>query len=131
MTRRRVNLIAVALLVSANLSAFVPGSTTTFINASNHVIRIQCKTVNRSYPSPMPLGRAQRLGLSGDRGDLLSLTVKYATGKSVRLDHRNLNRIKAASGLSHGVWWITESGVDYISSRDANVRQRRLTGGRL
>ncbi len=131
MTHRVIIRVGTGLLAIAGLSAFVPGSNTTFVNASNATIRIQCKTVNRSYPSPMILGRAQRMSLSGDFGDLLSLTVRYTSGKSVKLTRDDLNHIKVASGLSHGVWWITDSGVQYISSRDANLRQRQLTGGTL
>jgi len=71
------------------------------------------------------------MSLSGDYGDLLSLTVKYTTGKLIKLNRGSLNRIKVASGLIHGVWWITDLDVEYISSRDANLRQRRLSGGKL
>jgi hypothetical protein len=79
----------------------------------------------------MPLGRAQRMGLSGDYGDLISLTLNYSGGNSVKFNRQWIDRLKAAAGVSKGVWWINESGIEYISGRDANIRQRRLTGGKL
>ncbi len=128
---RRLILCSLLVAVAAGVVGFVPGSNTTFVNASPNVIGIQCETTAKLYAQKIGLNRGGRLGLSGDYGDLISLTVSYSGGHSMTLRRRDLAARKAAARIRKGVWWITESEVRYISGRDANIWQRRLTGGKI
>ena len=128
---KRCLFVCVASIVAIALTGFVPGSANYFVNGSSNVIGIECHTVSKSYPGTFGMAVGSRLGISGDYSELTLLIVKYTGGKVIKLDKGDLERIKGASHLSRGVWWITDLGVSYISNRDANIQQRRLTGGRL
>jgi len=127
--KRLVKVLASIVAIFA-LGAFVPGSENYFVNASRDVLAVECRTMSQTYKA-MAVAKGSRLGLSGDYSELIELTVKYAEARPIRLKKQDIDQLKATSHLKHGVWWINDSGVEYISGRDANIRQRQLTGGRL
>lgn len=109
--------------------AFVPGSGTTFINATDGTIGIQCITTTKSYQKTIALAAGSRVGLSGDYGALISLSITYAGGGSLHLDRQQLTAREDSAQHSHGVWWIDHSSVRVISAREANIAQRKLLHG--
>lgn len=128
-TRAGVFYIRVMLLAAgaiACLSGFVPGGKNHFVNASRAVIKIEYVSTSRSYLKKMPLARGSGLTMSGDTGELLSLTVKYSDSRTIRLDAKEIARRRGESGLNSGVWWITDDEIRYISHRDANILRRKF-----
>ncbi len=65
-------------------------------------------------------------GDSGDYTELIFLRVKYLSGRIITFDAEHLRLMKTESQFRRGTWWIDDTGVTYISTRDANIRWRHL-----
>jgi hypothetical protein len=91
-------------------------------NGSSSWVRVELNTVMNPHEKPFLLQSGG--GNSGYRDDteFLSLRVIYPSGKVITLDRRAIRQIKRTSKFRRGIWWIDDSGVRYISRRDANLR---------
>jgi hypothetical protein len=119
---------AIALTAVFLLTGFVPGSSTSCVNATSGTITVACKTESHPNQAVTKLDRGNSFELSGDYSPLTWLQIKYATGTTITLSLGDLRRAREASTIRRGVWWIRDGGVDYISMREANIRKRKLFG---
>jgi hypothetical protein len=125
MKRIRFVVSAVTLLL---LTGFVPGSSTSVVNACSGTVRVVYQTAAHPEPISVLLRRGRSLEASGDYSVITLLSVTFPTGRNEKLSSNDLNQLKSNSKLARGVWWIDDRGIGYISMRDANVRKRRLFG---
>jgi hypothetical protein len=115
------------LLLASPLAAITPGGSYNLFNASSSTVEIQTGTVDHPQRKPWDLPRGFGDGGSGDHSALIYLRVKYPSGRVIIFDAQKIVSIKASRPLG-GAWWVDDDGITYISSRDANLRRKRLFG---
>ena len=123
----RLCICCVWLLFASGLTAITPGGSYNLFNASSSAVEIQTGTVDRPQQKPWDLPRGFGDGGSGDHSALIFVRVKYPRGRVITFGAQKIARIKASRPLG-GTWWIDDDGITYISSRDANLRRKRLFG---
>jgi hypothetical protein len=111
------------------LSGFIPGgSRNIFINGTREEIRISYESTTLKLDKAVVIRSGSGLQMTGDSGKLLQLTVRYPNGKVLNLSAKGISRIEASSQLKNGVWWITDTGVEYISTKESLLRSKRVLG---
>ncbi len=111
------------------LSGFIPdGARNTFINGTREEVRINYESTMLKVDKPVVIRPGSGLQMTGDSGKLLHLTITYPNGKELNLSAKDISRIEASSQLRDGVWWITDTGVEYISTKESLVRSKRVFG---
>jgi hypothetical protein len=111
------------------LSGFIPGGArNTFINGTRAEIRISYQSTTLKLDKAVVIRPGGGLQMTGDSGKLLRLTVRYPKTKVLNSSAKAISRIEASSQLKNGVWWITDTGVEYISTKESLVRSKRVFG---
>lgn len=120
------------ILLAFLTTGFVPGGSYNLFNAASGTVTIQAKTIGRPSEKPYRLMRGYGSGGSGDHTKLIWLAVTLPTGRRIVLDEKELDRLKSTSksprGIfgGHGEWWIDDSGITFLSSREGNIRSGRF-----
>lgn len=127
--KRQVTIL-LRLFLAFSLSAFVPGSKTRFFNGATGPVYIRCETTTKSYPKRMGLWPGSGLILSGDYGDLVSLTIDRANGKPTHLTSEDIKALKTDVSTGRGAWLITDSAVRFVPSRTVNILEREMRHAR-
>jgi hypothetical protein len=113
------------LIVAAGfLCAFIWGGKNYFMNGSKGPILIRYDSTSGHHSGDVI--RFGGLKDSTDNGDLLSIYVQYSSGRVITLDRSQVQRLRASVRDDHGVWWIGDSHIEYLSGRDANLRMKHL-----
>ena len=130
---KRINWSGVGIFVMGFLMVgMVPGGSYSLFNASSGIITVELRTIGNPHQQPYRLMPGHGDGGSGDDTKLIWLAVTLPTGKRIVLDEKELDRRKAASNVGrglfsgHGAWWIDDSGITFISSREANIQIGRF-----
>ena len=123
------------LIVSASFAeAITPGGSYSLFNGSSGTIIVQVRTVARPNQRPYQMSRGYGDGGSGDHSKLVGLSVTLPDGKKIVLDEKALDERSAHAARSlfggHGVWWIDDSGIRLLSSREGNIRINRFLTGK-
>ena len=114
------------LVIAAVTAGFAWGGNNRFVNASSGPVSIHYRSTTGSYSGDVIRGGGLRI--TTDSGELISVKVTYRDNHIVKLDAGDVRRLKAMVVGTRGVWWVEDSGVSYISSKEASTRQRRLFG---
>ena len=111
------------------VSGFIPGGArNAFINGTREEIRISYASTALNLDEAVVIRAGSGLQMTGDSGKLLHPTVRYRNGKVLNLSAKGISRIEASSQLKNGVWWITETGVEYISTKESLRRSKTVFG---
>jgi hypothetical protein len=111
------------LVTAASALAFVFGGHDGFINGSSGVVSLQWRTTTASYMQPIRIGRGRAVATSNDHGDVIWIRVTYSRGRTITLEAKQIEQVRGSSRNS--TWWISESGIEYVSNTEANLRRRR------
>jgi hypothetical protein len=123
--RRAASCLCV-FIIAILASGFVWGGKTRFVNASSGSVSI--RYLSTAGPRSGDAIRGGGLADSTDNGDLVSVTVRYSDGHTRSLSASQVRKLKATVHDAHGVWWIEDAGITYLSGRAANIRQRNRFG---
>lgn len=126
--------LCVLFFSSVFAKAITPGGSYSLFNASSSKITVQVKTVAEPNQRPYQLQRGFGDGGSGDHSKLIWLSVRLPDGRKMVLDEKDLDQRSAdvSRGLfgGHGVWWIDDSGITFLSSKEGSIRINRFLGGK-
>lgn len=112
------------VITGANLEAITPSGSYEVFNGSDGTVEIQCGTAAYPRQEAWSLPRGRGDAGSGDHSQLTFVRVRYRSGRIIVLTEKQILRTEAESGFPSGTWWIENSGLNYISRRDANFRKR-------
>jgi hypothetical protein len=116
-----------AFFATATISTgFIWGGKIQFANASSGAVFV--RYISTTGPHSGDIIRGGRLSDSTDNGELISVTVQYKGGRTKSLSASEVLKLKRALNDHHGVWWIDDTGISYVSGRTANIRQRKMFG---